>query len=161
MQHLTFLAIIFLSLTRTGQAMPPRPPPPPPLPPSPSPHHHFHWLLHGAAASAHAPKPPSVQPVLVLDGVPLDKIPRGLVPAALLREKMKRRGDRVQSLGPVAVSGLAGQLGRRLRRDATAGPDMNAVAFCRSDDAACIKMMEEYEQWRKDNGYGLVGGRWG
>lgn len=161
MQHLTFLAIIFLSLTRTGKAMPPRPPPPPPpLPPSPSPYHQIHWLLLGAAASAHAPKPPSEQPVSVLDGVPLGKIPRGLVPAALLREKAKRRGG-VESASPVAVSGRAGQLGRRRRRDTTAGPDMNAVAFCRSDDDACIKMMEEYEQWRKDNGYGLVGGRWG
>ena len=39
--------------------------------------------------------------------------------------------------------------------------DMNAQAFCRPDDAQCIKMMEDYEKWRLENGYGMVGGRWG
>ena len=150
MQHLAFLALLCLSLVRFEQAMP--------LPP-PSLNHHLQPLPDDAATlPAHAPEPLSEQPVFVVDGVPLDKIPRRLLSAALLSEK--RRSRAILPAAPAAAASGATEPRRQLRV-ATEGPDMNALAFCRADDVECIKMMEEYEQWREDNGYGLVGGRWG
>lgn len=76
---------------------------------------------------------------MMVDGVPLSELPPHLVPAALLSERMQ---GATHPLQPVQMREL-----------------LDTTAYCTTEE--CVLLMQEYEQWLIDNGYGTVAGRWG
>ncbi|KAL8561920.1 hypothetical protein ACOMHN_046710 [Nucella lapillus] len=90
---------------------------------------------------------------MYVDGVPLSDLPPHFVLSAYLREKLLRNkistSRRHRKILPRAATST----------QAPASAGMDATAFCQTEE--CVKLMQEYEKWRQENGYGTSGGRWG
>ena len=118
---------------------------------SPSEWRPFHLIRVVTAAPVN---PPVSGGAVLVDGVPLDKLPPRLVVAAYVTE---RRRMELQRGEPHDDATSKGRTERPKMLRASAGLD--ATAYCTTDE--CVQMMQEYEEWRLANGYGTSGGRWG
>ncbi|KAK7092753.1 hypothetical protein V1264_008450 [Littorina saxatilis] len=91
-----------------------------------------------------------------IDGIPMEKLPRTFWKAAVLSaEIFGSRGG----VGGLSILPAPPEKGEEEEGESMEQDDMGASAYCTTDE--CVQMMKEYEEWRAQNGYGTVGGRWG